>query len=236
VMTKKRADRKEKPLNQTAHQRAMSKPEVREVLNVLRTSWSDLSPQQRGEKLNVLIGFNCSRRGIAKELGKQESNIRKYIAKANPSEEGNDWATMMKSTLAKEPQKQSTKSASEDVRRIPSKIPAKKQAEPVIKETYPMQDQARTSTAQQTKKISYPSSTAVKEPPVVSAATSGLENQAGEDTPKTSKADAILKAWRNREDRRQRLASTPEQIQPRPFYDAHSLGRQGGPLPPKDRH
>ena len=236
MTTKRKANEKEKPLNETANQRAMTRPEVREALNVLRTSWSDLSPQQRGEKLNVLIGFKCSRRGIAKELGTQESNIRKCIAKANPSEEGNDWATMMKSTLAKEPQKQNTKSASEDVRQIPSKIPAKKKAEPVIKETYPMQDQARTSTAQQTKKITYPSSTAVKEPPVVSGATSGQENQLGEDSPGKKMADAILKTWQNRQDKLQQLASTSEQIKPRPQYDARSLGRQGGPLPPKDRH
>jgi hypothetical protein len=236
VTKKKKASENEKRLNLTAHQRAMTNPEVQEIFNGLRACWKDLSPQQRCEKLSVLIGFECSGRGIAKELGESESNIRRYIAKANPLEEGNDWATMMKSTLAKEPQKQGTKSASEDVRRIPSKIPAKKQAEPVIKETYPMQDQARTSTAQQTKKISYPSSTAVKEPPVVSGATSGLENQLGEDSPGKKRAGAILKTWRDRQDRLKRLASISDEIKPRPLVDAHSIGRQGGPLPPKDRH
>jgi hypothetical protein len=234
-MIKKKADKKEKTLNVTANQRAITRPEVQEALNVLRTRWRDLSPQQRGERLNVLIGFGCSGHGIAKELGKSESNIRKYIPKDNPPEEGNDWATMMKSTLAKEPKKQSTKSASEDVRQIPSKIPAKKRAEPVIKETYPMQDHARTSTAQQTKKITRPSSTPVKALPVLSAATSGQENQAGKDNPQKRNADAILKTWQTRQDRLQGLASIHEQIKRRPHYDAYSIGRQGGPIPPKDR-
>ena len=236
MMIKKKADKKEKTLNVTANQRAITRPEVQEALNVLRTRWRDLSPQQRGERLNVLIGFGCSGRGIAKELGKSESNIRKYIPKANPPEEGDDWATMMESTLAKEPKKQSTKSASKDVRQKPSKIPAKKRAEPVIKETYPMQDHARTSTAQQTEKITSPSSTAVKERPVASGAKSGQENQAGENTPKTNLVDAFSNMERIREDKKLRLASIHDQIEPRPFYDAHSLGRQGGPIPPKDRH
>lgn len=227
MTTKRKAGEKNKPLNETANQRAMTRPEVREALNVLRTSWSDLSSQQRGEKINVLIGFKCSRRGIAKELGKQESNIRKYIAKANPSEKGDDWATMMKSTLVKEPQKQSAKSASEDVRRIPSKTPANKKAEPIIKKTYPTQDHARASTAQQTKKITYPSLTAVKEPPVVSSASSGQENRLGEDGPGETITGAILKAWQDRQDRLKRLASISEEIKPRPLYDARSLGRQG---------
>jgi hypothetical protein len=90
-----------------------------------------------------------------------------------------------------------------------------------------MQDHARTTTAQQTKKITYPSSTAVKEPPVVSGATSGQENQVVEDSPRKRNADAILKTLQIRQNKLQRLASIPEQIKPRPLYDARSLGRQG---------
>ena len=234
-MTKRKADKKEKPINQTAHQRAMQRPEVRETLKALRTSWSDLSQQQRGEKLNVLIGFGCSRRKIADGLGESESSIRRSIAKANPPEEGNDWATMMKGTIAEKSQKQRTKNASEDVRRIPSKIPAMKSAAAVIRETCPTQDHAHATIAKQTKKITSPLSTAIKEPRVVSGATSGPENQAGENTPRTNPVEAISNMERVRA-KIQRLASIPDQIKRRPLFDARSLGRQGRPLPPEDRH
>ena len=206
---KKKANKNEKPRNLTAHQRAMARPEVQEIFKSLRACWKDLSPQQRCEKLSVLSGFKCSGHGIAKELGESESNIRRYIPKTNPLKEGSDFATMVKSTLAKEPQKQSTKRAREDVRRIPSKIPAKKKAEPIMKETYPMQDQARTLTAQQTKGIISPSSAAAKEPQVASGVISGREDE------------------RTVEERIQRLALMHEQIKPRRVFNAHSMRRQG---------
>ena len=134
--------------NLTAHQRAMARPEVQEIFKGLRACWKNLSPEQRCEKLSVLKGFECSGRGIAKELG--EPDIRKYIPKATPLKEGSDFATMVKSTLAKEPQKQSTKRASEDVRPLPTKVLAKEIVAPVIEENHPTKDNAQASTAQQT--------------------------------------------------------------------------------------
>jgi hypothetical protein len=42
----------------------------------------------------VLIRSECSKRGLAKELGESESNIRRYIALADLPEDGSDWITM----------------------------------------------------------------------------------------------------------------------------------------------
>src|ERR1035437_7425032 len=150
---KKSVGKNEKRINQTAHQRAMENPEVREALSALRARWSDLSPQQRGEQLNVLISFKCSVGGIAKELGKPATSIRRYIALANPPDAGGDWIATMERTWAEDPQEQSTMSAGEAACHFPSKIPAKKIVVPVINETCPAQDHAHTSTVQQTKKI-----------------------------------------------------------------------------------
>ena len=205
---KKKANKNEKPRNLTAHQRAMARPEVQEIFKGLRACWKDLSPEQRCEKLSVLSGFKCSGRGIAKELGEPESNIRKYIPKANLLEEGSDFATMVKSTLAKEPQKQSTKRASEDVCPLPTKVPEKERVAPVIEENYPTKDHAQASTAQQTKEIISPSSAATKEP----QAASGVRDGRGNLT--------------TMEEKRDRLDRMHEQIEPRKRFDARSLGRQ----------
>ena len=194
--------------NLTAHQRAMARPEVQEIFKGLRAGWKDLSSEQRCEKLSVLIGFKCSGRGIAKELGEPESNIRKYIPKANQLKEGSDFATMVKSTLAKESQKQSAKRASEDVRPLPTKVLAKEIVAPVIEENHPTKDNAQASTAQQTD-IS-PSSAAAEEPQAASGVNDGRGNA------------------KTLEERIGRMDRMHEQIEPRKHFDARSLGRQGG--------
>lgn len=98
-MSRKKVEKIEKRINQTVHQLAMTRPEVREALEALRACWSDLSPLQRGEQLNVLIGFKCSAGGIAKELGKPATSILRYIALANPPEH---WIETMERTWAPE--------------------------------------------------------------------------------------------------------------------------------------
>jgi predicted transcriptional regulator len=236
VTTKKKADKNEKHLNQNAHQRAMTSPEVQEVLKVLRVRWTKLSRLQRGEKLNVLIGFNCSARGIANELGEPESTIRRYIALANPPEEGSDWIAQMKSTITKRPKKQGTEGDGEEVSPLLSKIRAKKIVVTATLESHPAQDDAHTSTAQHATQITSHLSTAAKEPPVVSGAKSVQENQARDDTPKKSLADAFLSMGRIHPDKLQRLAAISEQIEARPLRSANSMKRQGRPSPLKDRH
>ena len=223
---KKSVGKNEKRINQTAHQRAMESPEVREALSALRARWSDLSPQQRGEQLNVLIGFKCSINGIAEELGKSATNLRRYMEKA-----GGDWITTMENAWAEDPEEQSTRGADQYPCHFPSKIPAKKIVGPVINETCPAQDHAHTSTAQKAKKITSPLSTRVKEPPVVNSAMSRQEDQVGEDIPKTSLVNAYMRRGQIIDDKIQRLAAIPEQIKPRPILSPTSKKRQGKPKP-----
>ena len=231
MKTKKSVGKNEKRINQTAHQRAMENPEVREALSALRAHWSDLSPQQRGEQLNVLISFKCSVNGIAKELGKPATNLRRYMEKA-----GGDWITPMENAWADDPQEQSTRGADQYPCHFPPRIPAWKIVGPVINETCPAQDHPHTSTAQQTKKITSPLSTRGKESPLVNNAMSRQKVQVGEDTPKTSQVDAYMSRGQIIDDKIQRLAAIPEQIKPRPIWTPTSMKRQGKPVPPKDTH
>jgi hypothetical protein len=228
-MTKKKVGKTKKRINQTAHQRAMKIPEVQETLNALRARWNDLSPQQRGEQLNVLIGFKCSEDGIAKELGKPATSIRRYIKEA-----GGDWFSIMERTWAEDPQEESTMCTGNVACRFPPKIPAKKIVSPVKNETCPAQDHAHTSTAEQTKKNTSPVSTKVKEPLVVNGPVSRQEDQVRGATPKTSLVDAYMNSEQIRANNIQRLAAISEQIKPRPIPNARSMKRQGKPEPPTD--
>jgi len=228
-MTKKKVGKTKKRTNQTAHQRAMKIPEVQETLKALRARWNDLSSQQRGEQLNVLIGFKCSQDGIARELGKPATSIRRYI-----NEAGGDWFSTMERTWAEDPQEESTMCTGNVACRFPPKIPAKKIVESVTNETSPAQDHAHISTAEQTKKIIPPFSTRVKEPPVENGAMSRQENQVGEGAPKTSMVDAYMNSKRIHDDKIQRLETIPDQIESRPLRTARSMKRQGRPEPPTD--
>lgn len=235
MTTNKKVGQGDKRLNQTANQRAMANPEVREALNVLRTRWNDLSLQQQSEQLHKLIGLKCSLRGLEKELGKPLTSLRRIIERTDHPEKGNDWIETMERTWAVDPEEQSAMSADEDACRFPSKIPAKKLVGPAIAETYPVQDHAHTSTARQTKKITSPPSTTGKESPAANGAMSRQEVQVGEDTPKTSQNDAYTSREQSFKNKIQRLAAIPEQIKPRPIWTARSIKRQGRPLPPTDR-
>ena len=211
----------EKRVNQTAHQRAMTNPEAREALSTLRANWNVLSPQQRVVQLKVLIGFGCSERGIAKDLGQPATTIRSYIKPAS------DWIADMEDAWAEDSQEQSTMSDGQVACRFPSKIPAKKIGGPVINETCPAQEPAHTSTVRQTREITSPLSTKVKESPVVNGAMSRQENQVGEDTPKRSLADAVMNRGQILANRMQRLAAISEQGSSRPNRTAGSMRRQG---------
>ena len=78
-MSRKKVEKIEKRINQTVHQLAMTRPEVREALEALRACWSDLSPLQRGEQLNVLIGFKCSAGGSPRirETGDEDPQVHR---------------------------------------------------------------------------------------------------------------------------------------------------------------
>jgi hypothetical protein len=204
-MTKRKKagnDEKKKGSNKTANQRAMASPKVQAALSPLRGHWSNLSPQQRGEQVIILVGLGCSVRGIAKELGVAETNIRRDLARAKSEETDGGWIEMMQRTLAKVPSKQKTMS------------PREKGTKPVIKKRLPVTDLAQPSTTQQTKKIIPPPSTRDEERQVVNSELSGNESRPGESEPKVSLVDLYkLSKGQRIEDRVQRLAAISNSIE-----------------------
>ena len=232
-MKKKKAKRKdvgknEQRRNDTDHQRAMTDPRVQKLLSALRVSWNDLSPQERGEQLSKLIDVGCSVRGIARELGKPESSIRRYITQANSSESGSDWSAMMERTFAKEPQEETTMSALEAARQAGSLIPTKKGMGPVVEEIHPGKDHVHSSTAPPAKKVTSPSLTRAPKRPIANPALSGKQSQAGSGEPRTSLVDN----WKSSQgqsssDSVRRLEAISNSIEPRPFQNAKSMKRQG---------
>ena len=103
-MKKGKVGNNSKRRNVTAHDRAMTHPEVQKTFRALRSNWNQLSQQQRGEQLQKLVDSGCSIRGVARDLVEPEANIRRYIASANP-DEGSDWTVRLERTLAKGPEK-----------------------------------------------------------------------------------------------------------------------------------
>jgi hypothetical protein len=223
-----------KHLNQTAHQQAMKNPKTQAAFSALRERWDGMSAEQRGEQLIGLVGFKCSVRGIADELGKPETTIRRNIERAKSPETSSAWIAMMERTLAKGPLTQKTKSAREVAGCKPSEIPAKRGAQPVIQEMSPVKDDVHSSTTQQTKRITSSSSTSAQVRPVMNQTLSDKESRPGEHEPKTRLVDLSISREQIIQDKIQRLAAIPDSIQPRPFRDARSMQRQGRPLPPID--
>lgn len=232
---KKKADDNKKRRNVTAHDRAMTDPEVRKGFNALRDDWNNLSPQQRGEQLQKLVDSKCSVRGLERDLGEPASNIRRYIAQANSSGESSDWIEMMKRTLAKEPEKEDAMKAHAVALGKPPKILAKQGVEPVIKQIHLAPDHAQPSEAEQEKKIASPASIATKEPPAIKEAVNKQEDRIGQQQDlRTSLVDRLNLSEQIRQNKIQRLASISESFEPRPYRDARSMKRQGRPLPPTD--
>ena len=232
-MKKKKAKRKdvgknEQRRNDTDHQRAMTEPRVQKLLSALRVSWNDLSPQERGEQLSKLIDFGCSVRGIARELGKPESSIRRYIAQANSSESGSDWIAMMELTLAKEPEEETTMSALEAARQAGSLIPRKKGMGPVVEEMHPGKDHVHSPTTPPAKNVTSPSLTRAQELPAMNPDLSGKQSQTESGEPGMSLVD-IYKSSQGQSisDSVRRLEAISNSIEPRPFQNAKSMKRQG---------
>ena len=232
-MKKKKAKRKDvgkngQRRNDTDHQRAMTEPRVQKLLDALRVSWNDLSPQERGEQLSKLIDFGCSVRGIARELGKPESSIRRYITQANSSESGSDWSAMMERTFAKEPQEETTMSAIEAAREARSMFQSRKRKGPIVEEMQSGKDHPHSSTAPPAKKVTSPSLTRAPKRPIANPALSGKQSQAGSGEPRTSLVDN----WKSSQgqsssDSVRRLEAISNSIEPRPFQNAKSMKRQG---------
>jgi hypothetical protein len=223
-----------KHLNQTANQRAMKNPKTQAAFSRIRERWNGMSAEQRGEQLIELIGFKCSVRGIADELGQPATTIRRYIGLAKSTETSCGWITRMERTLAKGSLTQETKSAREVADCKPSETPAKKGALPVIKKTCTVKDDVHSSTTQQTKGITSSSAASAQVRPVMNQTSSEKESRTGEHEPKTRLVDLISSREQIIQDKVRRLAAIPDSIQPRPVLNARSMQRQGRPLPPID--
>lgn len=235
-MTKrKKADQKAKHVNETAHQRAMKNPKTQAAFRVLQERWDGMSEEQQGEQLIELIGLKCSVRGIADDLGEPESNLRRYIKVAKSTGTSSGWIKRMKRTLSKEPRTQRTKSAREVADCIPSEIPATKGPQSVIREMVPVKNDVHSSTTQQTKRITAPSSTSAQVRPVAKLTLSDKENRPGQPEPKTRMVvDIYNSRGQIAQEKIQRLAAIADSIETRPYRDARSMKRQGRPLPPSD--
>jgi predicted transcriptional regulator len=70
----------------TAHWRAAHRPEVRKLSVKLRRYWSRWDAIKRGDQLRDLINRGCSQRGLARDLGKSEPTIRRYLVLSSQSE------------------------------------------------------------------------------------------------------------------------------------------------------
>ncbi len=222
--------------NQTKHQLAMKNPKVRELMGCIRTCWNSCIPRERGQLLSELISLGCSVSGIAENIQRSETTISRCIKEANRPDEDSDSIATIELTPAEKPKEQSTTSTGEAVRQISSKTPAKKIVGPVIKDTRPAQNHARTPAAQPTKNFTPISPIKLIELPALNVATSDQEGQGGEKTPKTSLVDAIMNQGRTFEGGIGRVEIEVEQFPKRREYNARSMKRQGKPVPPQDPH
>jgi hypothetical protein len=115
---------KKQRLNDTAHNRAVTNPEVRDALNAFQSGWKKLSPRQSGEQLKRLLELGCSIRGIAKESGLSESTLRRYVQLVDSSKPKSESKAEMERAFAKEPKERLVASAlrAQPTKRIPGPI------------------------------------------------------------------------------------------------------------------
>jgi hypothetical protein len=233
-MTKRKKagkNQKAKHLNQTAHRRAMKNSKTEAAFSSLRERWDGMSDEQRGEQLIELIGLKCSVRGLADDLGKPESTIRRYIRLAKSTQTNRGWIARLERTLAKGPLTQKTTSARELADCKPSETPSKKAPQSVIKEMYPVKNDVHSSTTQQTKRIISSSSTSAQVRPVINQASSEKESRPGVHEPRARPIDLYFSRMQITQDKIQRLAAIPDSIEARPYRDAKSIKRQGKSSP-----
>ncbi|WP_348261359.1 hypothetical protein P8935_16335 [Telmatobacter sp. DSM 110680] len=235
-MTKgKKASKREKAkrVNNTAHQRALENPETQAALSDLRERWNDISAKKRGEQLLRLIGFGCSVRGIADDLVKPASNIRRDIALANSPEPESGWIELMNSTIAKRPPKQKKELSRLDASRE-ARMPPKKKS--FIKRMHPAKEDLPSLTIQQPQKVISPLSTSIKARPLVNRASSNQQSQSAEHE---SKPDLVAQYSKLRErqinpEAIRRLDEIINSTDTRPIRNARSMTRQGKPSPQTD--
>jgi hypothetical protein len=234
--TKKEAQKKEtaknpKRRNQTDHERAMKTPCVREIFSALQSNWDKLTSRQAGEQLQRLEDLGCTGQGLARDLEKSETNIRKRIKEANSSDERGGWIAAMESTLAKTPDRRKEISAIEASRESKAMFQKNKKAGTVIKEKPLTKGPKDTLGAQPKEKFTTTSLISAKETAKVTDKVSEQSDQAGESASKMTLVDYSNSI---RQGRIQRLIDISQSdMTRRPLTNASQLGRQGRPIPPK---
>jgi hypothetical protein len=233
VTKKKKTGDNKKRRNLTAHDRAMTDPQVQEVFRVLQSNWNKLTPPEKGEQgeqLQKLVDSGCSVRGLERNLGEPASNIRRYMAQAKGSDQRSG---RIANISTKKPTRQNTLSVLEAARESQAMFQRNRTVGPALKETGWGKKPQGASVAQPTKKmIAGPASVATRVEPVIDDGLGGKENRVEEG----QRSKSLIHQWKlghpDNSERIQLLASMT--IEPRPFRDARSMKRQGRPLPPTD--
>jgi hypothetical protein len=65
--------------NVTAHRRAVSNPGTQKLIKALQQQWKCLDQVERGNRLRVLLGLGCSKRGLADDLRVAEVTVRRHV-------------------------------------------------------------------------------------------------------------------------------------------------------------
>lgn len=92
--TKRKRRKKSKGGYLTTHRRAVSDPEVQDLLVALRREWNEIDRIERGKRLLDLAKRGCSTRGLGEALGQSATNIRRYMTFPNlPEREREDIRT-----------------------------------------------------------------------------------------------------------------------------------------------
>ncbi len=107
---------KQKRRNKNRHYRSTLNPKVRKRIEFLRAGWTVMGGAERGQRINNLLSFGCSKRGLGRELGGSETSIRRYAEIAGLPE--SDRKAINSGASAKEILKQKATAALQRERRL----------------------------------------------------------------------------------------------------------------------
>ena len=210
--------------NNTANSRALNDPKVRKALKSLQEYWDVLSQPEQIERVNDLLKFGCSRRGIADETKIPLSTLSRHSV-PKPLKPRKDPRPGATPDLNKESQKRRRPSAIDAARESQAmfqKLKASRRGEIEGKEM--AKEEQKPFIAQQPV---IPAADSVIETSPKGEETSEKGSHTQNDQPKSGQRELFEAAQVSRVERRQRLATIPDQIKARPQYTARSMRRQG---------
>lgn len=214
--------------NLTGHDRAMTDAEVKNAFGALKSSLNSLSGEEQGNRFRKLVDSGCSIRGLGRDLGIPPTTVKRYMKLAETLEANSDWSVML-DTLAPCDTTEETKLSSIEAARE-SKAEFERNKAMMLANAH----QAKVPPASKTgpPNNSRITSKSAKESHTVNDRSYEKEISA-EDPPKKNLSEQFMQARQNGHGRLRVLVSMD--VEPRPIRNAHSLKRQGRPLPPKDR-